>query len=200
MQNYMGNVANAFQAGRQMRSEMETQKALGALLGNPQDPQAMQRLGQANPQMAMQFQQQQQQAAMAQIEANRDKILMGAQVFRAAKAKNPNIDDVQLYVQLLPTFQRMGINTQGLPQPGDPQLPQYLQSIMAIADGLAPEKGQQSRFVPVQPGGSVLEVGPDGKQRWVVAPEGTVPQELTDEDIMQLEGGQTGSGSSGNFR
>ena len=143
MQNYMANVAQAFAAGRQQRQDMETQRAMGALLGNPNDPQALQRLGQFNPQMAMQYQAQQQEAAIKQIEANRDKILMGAQIFRAAKAKNPNVPDEQLYASILPSLQQMGINTQGLPQPGDPQLPQYLQSIMAIADGLAPAKESQ---------------------------------------------------------
>ena len=73
MQNYVADVMNAMQGGMQMRQGMDTRNALSALLGNPQDQQALQTLGRANPQMAMQYRQQQQQAAMQEIEAKRDK-------------------------------------------------------------------------------------------------------------------------------
>jgi len=52
--NYANQVFQAFDNGRKMRSEMETQKALaGAMRG---DPNALQELARWNPQMAMQMQ------------------------------------------------------------------------------------------------------------------------------------------------
>lgn len=196
MFDYAGTAREGFEAGRKRRSDMETQRAMAALVGNPNDPQAMQRLAQYNAPMAMQMQQRQQQQAQQEIEANRDKILMGAQIFRAAKAKNPTAPDEQVYASILPILGQAGINPQGLPQPGDPQLPQFLQGIMAIADGLKPMEGQQAKHIPVQAGGQVLKVNPDGTTGWLVAPEGT-PDTLTDDDIMRLEGGQSGQPTGG---
>lgn len=59
-------VMGAFQQGRAMRAQNETQNALASLVTNPGDTNAMTRLAQFNPQAAMQMQERQAAAAKEQ--------------------------------------------------------------------------------------------------------------------------------------
>lgn len=214
MSDIFGQALRGFDYGRQIGQQNALAQAMQAgdtraVMGI--DP----RLGAAMEDRARQREQEEQQAALAAIERNRDSILKGAQIFRAAKARNPNMPDEQVYTSILPALQQMGINIQGLPQPDDPQLPQYLQSIMAIADGLAPQKeGQLPSFIREAdelgiPRSETAQLWRNQRNIVVIngvphvmqAPgQGEPAEVLTDEEIEALErGGPQGSPPAGNF-
>jgi hypothetical protein len=108
----------------------------GMQLKQQRDMQAMQMQG------LQEDRQLRQQTAQAQIdEAQRGKILQGARIFRGLKSKHPELDDTQIYQMAMPIFSQMKIDVSTLPQPGDPNLPQFLQGALAIADEFEPPKG-----------------------------------------------------------
>jgi hypothetical protein len=201
--NQAGNAfLQAYEGGRERRRESETQNALTKYAINPDDPSAMEGLARFNPQMAIQLQERKRQEAMRGLETHRESILIGAKVFREAKRRSPGVPDEQIYASILPTLQQLRIDTSQLPAPGDPQIPQYLQSVMTLADALDPQSGDQGftlgpgqarygpdgqlvakgpprppRYYPVQPGGKlVLDPsygGEEGDDEWeYVLPQG----------------------------
>jgi hypothetical protein len=54
---YAGTARQGFEYGQQKRREMDTDKALNALMANPEDPNAIQMLGQADPSKGLVYQQ-----------------------------------------------------------------------------------------------------------------------------------------------
>jgi hypothetical protein len=117
--------ANAYQQGIQQREQREMRQ------------QAMQ-----EHQEDREFRRTQmtQQAAMRQTEAHREKIIGGAKIFREAKRRNPNLPDEQVYASIMPILAQAGIDTSTLPPPGSPDVKQYLQGVLTLADAWAPEK------------------------------------------------------------
>lgn len=90
----------------------------------------------------------------ALIEANREKIIMGAKLVRQVKAQNPGISDDQAYQMSLPALQQAGIDTSTLPPPGSPDAGQFVKNAFAIADALDPQ-GQE--LMAVAPGTNVID-------------------------------------------
>lgn len=163
---------NAFQQAQQMRQQ------------------------QAERQMQMQEhqqdrQRQEQQAQMQQLEAHRENIIKGAQIFRQLGVK-----DEATYQQALQMAHQMGLPLEGVPPNYDPN---YVNGVVQIANTFAPQQAQQGKDIPVQAGGSVLHVNPDGSTKWTVMPNGDAPPPLTDDQIRQMNGGQAGQPSPGGF-
>lgn len=145
----------AFQGGQQQRRDFETQNALAKYAQNPNDPEAMQGLAKFNPQMAIGLQERKRQEAMRGLEAHRESIITGAKIFRQM-----NVRDQATYQQALQMAAQLGVDLTEVPQQYDPK---YVQGIVSIADAMDPRKGEQDRFVPLQPGGSLARIGQDGR-------------------------------------
>lgn len=141
----------AFDKGRTRRREADTQNALakyataqsrgGLVAGdNPLMKEALSELARLDPKLSIELQRNQRQEALKGAEGHRESIVAGAQLFREAKKRNPNVPDEQIYAQVLPLLQQMRIDTSGWPQPGDPQLSQHIQNALTVADAFEPEK------------------------------------------------------------
>jgi hypothetical protein len=161
-----GDIANSIlqagQRGAQQRRESETQNALAKYAQNPDDPSAMEGLARFNPQMAIQLQERKRQEAMRGLEAHREKIVMGAKIVRQIQPK-----DQAGWQQVLATASQLGIDLADVPTTWDQQTAQYAQGLVSIADALEPQKPQSDRFIPLQPGGSLARIGPDGQPQIV---------------------------------
>ena len=127
-------VMGAFQAGRSMRAQNETQNALASLVGNPGDQQAMTRLAQFNPQAAFAMQdrlaQQQDFALRRQAEQQKQRqVDLGTvrKLLRQAKT-NP--------MQALQAAQEMGIDVSRVPQPDSPEFQGWVDQQIFIADAM----------------------------------------------------------------
>lgn len=118
--------------GRARRGEMETQNALSMLAKDPNSAEGFEKLAQYNPQAAMQIgQQRQAQAAAQQKQRQMDGGTFRALLYKARE--NPQ----QAYM----AAQQMGLNLEGVPQPGDPSFTPWLETEIFIQDALAdPEK------------------------------------------------------------
>jgi hypothetical protein len=149
----------AYEGGRERRRESETQNALAKYAQNPDDPSAMEGLARFNPQMAIQLQERKRQEAMRGLEAHREKIVMGAKIVRQIQPK----DDAG-WQQVLQMAQQVGIDLADVPRNFDQQ---YVQGLISVADALDPQKPQSDRFIPLQPGGSLARIGPDGQPQIV---------------------------------
>jgi hypothetical protein len=181
--------AQSFKQGQVDNRQNMARSAMAALVANPKNERALQALASVDPQAAQQFQQQQQQAALAGLEQHRDNIVKGAQLIRQMQPK----DDAG-WQQVLQVAHQAGIDVSEVPPHFDPQ---YVQGVVQLADTFAPQPGAQGKDIPVQQGGSVLHVNPDGTSRWTVMPAGDAPQPLTDEQMRAMEGGQSPQGSGG---
>ena len=113
-ENYVGNVLAGFQAGRQMMQQDATRNALGALLRNPEDQQALQQLGNADPQAAMQFQAQQIEAHKQALEEANKQLGVTLQLLGTAH-------DEGSYQQARQVAAQMGLNVSNVPPNFDPQ-------------------------------------------------------------------------------
>ena len=173
--------AQAFQQGMQVREQNIAKAAMAALARDPSNAKALDALAGVDPQAAMQFQQQQQQTQLKALDAHRDSIKIGAQIIRAFKVK-----DEASYQQAKQFAAQNGVDISQLPPSYDAG---YVANVIHLADALDPEK-MQGKDIPVQQGGSVLHVNPDGTTQWTVMPSGPVPQPLTDAQIQAMEGGQ----------
>ena len=200
MQNYMGNVMQAFQGGQQMRQQMDTRKALGALTSNPEDAGAMQLLSRANPQMAMQFQQRQAEQRKAQLAEAREKLILTGRLMDGATPED--------YAQRLQAAQSMGLDVSNVPQQYDPNwiaqsqmqvralLGKVEQELMAVAPGTVVfdktsrqpvyQNPAKPRFYAVPPGGMLVPEPGAGQS---VAPPVATPQPGQVEDGYRFRGG-----------
>jgi hypothetical protein len=181
--------AGAFKQGQADNRANMARSAMAALVANPKNVRALQALASVDPQAAQQFQQQQQQAALAGLEQHRENIVKGAQIFRQFQVK-----DEPSYQQARQAAAQMGIDLSEVPPTYNQQ---YVEGVVKLADTFAPQPGAQGKDIPVQQGGSVLHVNPDGTSRWTVMPAGDAPQPLTDDQIRAMEGGQSPQGSGG---
>jgi hypothetical protein len=152
----------AYEGGRERRRESETQNALTRYAINPDDPSAMEGLARFNPQMAIQLQERKRQEAMRGLEAHREKIVMGAKIVRQIQPK-----DQAGWQQVLATASQLGIDLADVPTTWDERTAQYAQGLVSIADAMEPQKPQSDRFIPLQPGGSLARIGPDGQPQIV---------------------------------
>jgi hypothetical protein len=195
-----GMVRQGIEQGQQARKQRETENALRALAGNPQDEGAMNALIQADPRMGMEMQQQRQQGLQQQLEAHRENILKGAQIFRQLGVK-----DEGTYQQARQMAAQMGLDVSQVPPNYDPA---YVQGVVSLADAFAPQAEHRPQLVPFTEGGGVARLNqqtgqvevmvmpnPGGQQAG--APVNASPV-LSDDDIMRMEqGGQSPSGSGG---
>jgi hypothetical protein len=184
--------AGAFHQGQERARQNKGRAAMAALARDPTNKGALAALAEADPETAMRLQQQLHERSMKDLEQFQGTIKTAAEMLRNLKTRNPQLPDAEAYSVVRQSLIRMGA-------PGADHAPEqfdqgYFNGILSLAD---PEKGQQSRFVPVPQGGSVLEVAPDGSDKWRVMPNGPPPADLTDDDIMRLEGGQSQPGSGG---
>jgi hypothetical protein len=189
--------AGAFQQGQERAKQNKARAAAAALVRDPNNQGALAALAEVDPQSAMQFQEQQQKQALAGLEQHRDNILKGAQLIRQVQPK-----DQASWDQVRSLATQMGIDVSEVPPQFDPQ---YANGLVSIADAFEPQKGQNPQLVPIPQGGGVARWNPQTQQVEVMvqpndvgAPAGApVAQPLTDEDIMRLEGGQSGSPAGG---
>jgi hypothetical protein len=188
----MDGFQKGWEAGLQRKREEELKRAMSALALNPYDPKTQADAAPHNPQAVMQVRQQQ-----VQEEQQKRKDMIDWIGRAALQARTPQ--EMRATVQQL-----MAMNNPNFPQEElakflampDEQWPAARNALIAQA-GLKDET-PQPKHVPVQPGGSVLKVNPDGTTGWLVAPS-DMPQTLSDEDILKLEGGQSGVSSTGGF-
>jgi hypothetical protein len=183
--------AQAFKSGQETNRQNMARSAMAALVANPNNDKALQALASVDPQAAQQFQSQRFEQWKTQAAQHQDNIMKGAQLIRQAQPKN----DAD-WQHLLSVAHQYGIDTTEVPQHFDPQ---YVQGVVQLADTFAPQPGAQGKDIPVQQGGSVLHINPDGTSRWAVMPAGDAPQPLTDDQIRAMEGGQAGHPSLGGF-
>lgn len=181
--------AGSFKQGLADNRQNMARSAMAALVANPKNERALQALASVDPQAAQQFQQQQHQQTMQGLEQHRDNIVKGAQLIRQIQPK----DDAG-WQQVLAIAQQAGIDTREVPPHFDEQ---YVKGVVQLADTFAPQAGAQGKDIPVPQGGAVLHVNPDRTSQWTVMPNGPTPQPLTDEQIQQMEGGQSPQGSGG---
>lgn len=133
-ENYVGNVLAGFQAGRQMMQQDATRNALGALLRNPADQQAMQQLGNADPETALAYQKQQIEAHKLQLEEANKKLGVTLQLLGTAH-------DEGSYQQARQTAAQMGLDVSQVPPNFDPQ---WVQNTAAQAQAMQGKLQQQT--------------------------------------------------------
>lgn len=114
-----GNVFKAFQHGQEQRQQQDTKNALQRYATNPDDPAAIGLLAQADPRLALQAQQMQQQRQRlaaeqkeAELKAGRQRLQDVAKLFHGVTQEN--------YGQRLSIAQQMGLDLSGVPQQFDP--------------------------------------------------------------------------------
>lgn len=133
----------AFSQGQQRNKEMRRDKALAALIGNPQDQVSLQALAQEDPNTAMQFQQQQasnalrqQEALSKSLEARREGIINGAKLIRQMRPS-----DQATWDQTRMMAQQVGIDLSDVPAQFDET---YVQGVVQLADTFAPPQQDRS--------------------------------------------------------
>jgi hypothetical protein len=174
--------AQSFQQGMQQRQQDAERQAMAALVGDPNNQEALQALARSNPQAAMQFQERSRQQTLQGLEQHRDNIVRGAQIIRQFKPQ-----DQAGWDQVRQVAAQAGIDMSEVPAQFDPQ---YVQGIVSIADAFKPQAGNegftlspgqvrygangqpmasvpgQPRYYPVAPGGKlVLDPSYGGGQR-----------------------------------
>lgn len=198
MPDYVAKVVGGFNAGREMRQEMDTRKAMATLARSPDDPRALDLLAQTNPELAMQFQQRRQEQRKQQLSDVREKLTIMGRLMDGATPQD--------YAQRLQAAQSMGLDTSQVPPQFDPQwmaqtqmqvralLGQVDQELMAVAPGTAVinkrtgkevfKNPDRPRYYPIAPGGMLVpEPGTGGK------PVGAGPQPGQVEDGYRFKGG-----------
>lgn len=176
MPDFTNALLAGFQTGRELRRQEGERAAMSDLVNG--NPSALGQLATYNPQAAMQYKQQQ-DAEAARVEQQRQKMLTDGKKV---------VGQAALQVAQLPPEQRpaawnsaidylVSQGWDGLAQFKNQYSEQSLMGVISEA-GLANElrQAQQPRIVPVQPGGYVAEISPDGGARYIVAPDGQIPQ------------------------
>jgi hypothetical protein len=105
---------------------------LRALLANPNDPNAAQAVGQHDPRLGLQVQQRQQQSLQQRLEADRENIIKGGQIFRQLGVK-----DEASYQQARQMAAQIGMDVSQVPPNYDER---YVQGVVSLADTFAPPK------------------------------------------------------------
>lgn len=200
--------SQAFQEGQKQAEERRAKEAIAALVGNPQDPKALETAARYDPKLVIDLRQQQAEASIKQVEQYRDQIKIGAQLVRQIQPK-----DQAGWEQVLNAARQYRINPDqlGVPRQFDPS---YVQSLVGLADALEPKnQAQDPSFIREA---DALGIPRDEaarlwkqKQGMVVIngiPHMAVPGTdqpapvLTDEDILRMKGGQSGGSSAGGFQ
>jgi hypothetical protein len=133
-ENYVGNVLAGFQAGRQMMQQDATRNALGTLLRNPEDQQALQQLGNADPETALAFQKQRIEQHKLQLEEANKQLGVTLQLLGTAH-------DEGSYQQARQVAAQMGLNVSNVPPNFDPQ---WVANTAAQAQAMQGKIQQQS--------------------------------------------------------
>lgn len=151
-----GQVKKAFEEGQQKAAQNKARAAMAALVRDPNNRGALEALASVDPQSAMQFQQRQQQQAMAGLEQHREKIVMGAQIVRQFQPK-----DQAGWDQVLATAGQMGIDLRDVPREFNEQ---YAKGLMSVADAFKPQPQNNGQIVPFTQGGGVARYNPQTGQ------------------------------------
>jgi hypothetical protein len=192
--------AQAFQQGQQTRQQNMAKAAMAALSQRPE--QRRWRLAQVDPQGAMQFQQQQRQNHLKDLDAHRDSIKIGAEIIRSFNVKDE------------PSYQRPSQAIRGAERCGHLAAPGHLRPKAMSPTSFIwptrskPEKAQQDRIITPQPGGGAWALGPDGALHQLIAPNdgsqppgapvaGPAPGTVVADP--RLQGGATGAAPSSMF-
>lgn len=125
----------AYEAGTQRRRQDELRNALRGVATNPDDPNAVNALIQADPVQGMQFRQQQQQGQQAASERQREQIRLGARIVRQI---NPR--DEAGWQQALAIARQAGVDLSQVPQNFDPN---YVQQLIQAGQALETQQGGQ---------------------------------------------------------
>jgi hypothetical protein len=192
--------AQAFQQGQATRQQNIAKAAQSALARDPTNAKALEAWSQVDPQGAMQFQQQQRQNHLKDLDAHRDSIKIGAQIIRSF-----NVKDEPSYQAAKQFAAQNGVDISQLPATYDQN---YIANVIHLADALDPEKTQQDRIITPQPGGGAWALGPDGALHQLIAPNdgsqppgapvaGPAPGTVVADP--RLQGGATGAAPSSMF-
>lgn len=156
--------SQAFQEGQKQAEERRAREAIAALVGNPQDPKALETAARYDPKLVIDLRQQQAEASIKQVEQYRDQIKIGAQLVRQIQPK-----DQAGWEQVLNAARQYRIDPDqlGVPRQFDPS---YVQSLVGLADALDPQKQSQGQLVPFTEGGGVARLTPDGRLEVLVQP------------------------------
>jgi hypothetical protein len=184
--------ANSFQQGQEQNRQNTARNAMAALVQDPNNQRALQALAQVDPQSAQQFQQQKLEMARQQMGQHYDNVLKGAQLIRQMQPK----DDAS-WQAVLQTAHQAGIDISEVPPHYDPQ---YVQSVVQLADAFKPQQENDIQNIPYQAGGGVLQydkrthqvhqlVVPNDGSQMAGAPVSQGPQPGHVEDGYRFKGG-----------
>ena len=157
---------DAYKQGQVQHRQDAARQAMGNLVQNPNDPQALAALAKVDPSAAMQFRQQQIEYHKAQLAEHQDSILKGAQIIRET-----NPQDQASWTRSLALAQQAGVDISQIPQVWNEETKQYAAGVVHLADAFKPQASNMDKFIPLQPGGSVAKVNPQtGQVEMVVLP------------------------------
>lgn len=143
----------------------------------------------------------------AALEQHRDKILTGAKIVRQFQPR-----DQATWDQARAAAAQLGIDVSGIPAVWDQTAQQYAQGLIGIAeamekdvqapsfireaDALGIPRNEAAQLWRQRQGTVVI----NGVPHIMQAGDGQAPPVLTDEDILRMEGGQSGGGSTAIFQ
>lgn len=135
--------SQAFQEGQKQAEERRAKEAIAALVGNPQDPKALETAARYDPKLVIDLRQQQAEASIKQVEQYRDQIKIGAQLVRQIQPK-----DQAGWEQVLNAARQYRIDPDqlGVPRQFDPS---YVQNLVALGDALEPKNQAQDNIVVI---------------------------------------------------
>lgn len=143
--------AKSFQQSQETGRLNAARSAMAILAQDPHNPRALQILAKADPQTAMQYQQQLIESAKAGLAEHQDSIIKGGEIVRQFQPH-----DQASWDQTLQAAAMAGVDISQVPRIWNDQTAQYAQGIVHIADAFKPQPSNV-QLVPVQPGGSVLQ-------------------------------------------
>jgi hypothetical protein len=166
-----GQMKKSFEDGRQQGMQNKARAAMAALARDPNNQGALEALASVDPQAAMQFRQQQQEAALKGLEVHREKIGIGAGIIEQVQPK-----DQAGWDQVLSLAQQMRIDISDVPKVWDETAMKYADGMLKIHRYLNPQREDKGRIITPQPGAGAWMLNPDGSIKELIKPnDGSQP-------------------------